>query len=1025
MFETHGFIEMQSFQTSRRCGPLPKDDSPWAPCPVGTVWGGDGISAWFRGTLRVPGHLANQSLFIRAAGTGTEAMLWVNGQARGLFNPPSRDGNLGAHREQLLCRKAVADTAFHILIEGYAGHRVEGTQPYDVPDVRPEFQDYPAVRFSGVEILALRPDVRAFVFDLQTVLSLFDGLAASDFTRASMAAVLEEVFTVIVQDPHHTPESRWREALVVAEQLLGQILNQKSTAVYPQVGIIGHSHMDTAWLWPMEETIRKCARTYSNALHLMEQYPEYLFVQSSMVHLEFMRANYPEIFHAIRQRIQDGRWEPIGLAWVEPDANVIGGEALVRQFVRGDRFCREYLGGYRSDVFWLPDTFGYSAALPQILRSCGIRYFLTTKLSWNESNAFPYDTFEWRGIDGSEVLCHCPAIHCHPDPKTLLEHVYGGDAIGGVMRTGILHREVTQQKMIAFGFGDGGGGPNADMLEAARRVLDMQGCPRSRYTLVHDFMTRLSREIHKPPIYCGELYLEGHRGTLTQMHQIKRHNRKLESALRELELVAVLMAAPRDKFWNQLQTLWDTLLVNQFHDILPGTSIPAVHNQSLVQTGAAIQQAVELIHNLAGPRVQADVISVFNGLSWPRTGEMDLDYPLQAFFPLNPACTAQHVTHPDGTPRLVLSGITAAPLAVTKVALGKTRPSTTASPFRGDKTHVNTPLLAACFEANGEIGSLIYKPTGRELRGAGLPLNTLLFGEDVPAAWDNWDIDADLELKLKPCCRLKCSEVIADGPLQFRLRQHYHVGQSSELVQDVVFHRDTPRVDFESVLDWQEKHAFLKAGFHLNVHAPAIRYEIQFGHLQRTNHRNWPQDRARFEVCHHKWADISEARFGVAVLNDSKYGISADGSDLRLSLHKGGCHPDPRGDAGRHILNYALLAHAGPFTAEAVVRPAYEFNHRLACWGGTTGLPEYSFVEIDSSQIVLEAMKPAEDGRGLVLRLYECEGGVCQARLKFQQPPARAAIANMLEDVLQDMSITEGGITLDFGPFEIKTVRLF
>jgi|GEM_PF-2973978 len=395
------------------------------------------------------------------------------------------------------------------------------------------------------------------------------------------------------------------------------------------LGIIGHSHMDTAWLWTRDETIRKCARTYANALALMEQYPEYTFIQSSAFHAELMRRHYPDIFESMKKRIAEGRWEPNGGVWIECDCNLVSGESLVRQFLKGQRYTRKHFG-YTADAFWLPDTFGYSAAIPQIMVGAGVKYFLTTKLSWNDTNAFPYDTFRWRGLDGTEVLTHFNFIHCWPDAGSLIERVYGTayGSNGVSVQSEGQPRLVNDKRLVSYGYGDGGGGPQYEMLETARRVFDLEGAPKTAHTTVSRFMRGLEKASAKFPVHVGELYFEGHRGTLTQMHQIKRNNRKAELAIRDLEFAEVWVRR-YSGVWNeeateQRERIHATLLINQFHDILPGTSIPEVHDRALLEITEVVSHANRWTKKLLGDIDEEDVdgdsmsVTLWNTLAWDR-----------------------------------------------------------------------------------------------------------------------------------------------------------------------------------------------------------------------------------------------------------------------------------------------------------------------------------------------------------------------------------------------------------------------
>lgn len=1017
VYEPVAAVACEYLETDAHLRAVPGDDAGWRPCPVDTPWGRPWGSAWFRASVTVTAAQAGRPLYVTARTGGVEALFWLGGAPAGIFNFDPWVKNRGDHRVQLAAARPEAGQRLELAFEAYAGHPFEGTQPFDSLLHQGQYPIPFTRRFGGVELCHRDEPVERFVLDLRALHQLSASLPAESFRKGEIDAALARVFALVPQDPARLPRPAWRPLLEQAREVMKPLLAKRNGDSAPFAGLIGHSHMDTAWHWTLDETIRKCARTYSNALRLMEQYPEYLFVQSSALHAEWMRRHYPSIFEGIRRRVAEGRWEPNGGGWIEPDVNLAGGEALIRHFLAGQAYTRKHFN-YTSDTFWLPDTFGYSAALPQILRGCGIRYFATTKLTWNETNTFPYDTFWWEGIDGTRVFAHFPDIHCAPDPETLISKLHGtGPKDFRVVQNCVRHKDVNQRRLVAYGFGDGGGGPDSQMIEMARRCRDLEGCPRAEHTTVSAFMQGLERQAPSAPVYVGELYLECHRGTLTQLHEIKRGNRRAEFALREVEFALVLGGANADSR-ERIATAWETLLVNQFHDILPGTSIPEVHDRAIAEVGDVIKAAGSVAAS-AVPAVAADAVTVLNSLSWTREEAAFSGLPAGRVLD-GVAC--QPVETPWGERRLAAYGLALPPLAARSFKLSPRGPAPAVpSPFVWDGATLSTPHLVAGFAPDGGLAS-VRLAGGRELAAANmLPLNTFLFGEDVPAAWDNWDIDADLALKLAPSLALASREVVAGGPLQFRLRQTYRFGTGSRLVQDVVFHARHARIDFETLIEWREAHSFLAVVFPLAVRAPAARHEIQFGHLDRPTHRNTAEDRARFEVCQHKWTDLSENRFGVALLNDGKYGVSVEGGTVRLSLHKGGTRPDPRGDAGDHVATYSLLPHDGSFAAESVVRAAYELNVAPALAAGEATRP--SLLTVDAPNVVVETVKPAEDGRGFIVRLYECERSATRARIRFADPAARVFETNLLEEDRDVLVPQNGVLELPFRAFEIRTVR--
>lgn len=999
-------VEMCETREHFREEPGPAARVRWRPASPGQRWGGEGLTAWFRGDVRLPRACAGRKVFIRAR-TGGEALFFVNGVPRGVFD--------WQHPAVALALSASTRAKYHIAIEAYAGHSFPGTQPFDDdPPVTPKCRV-----FEGVDIVLEREDVSAFVFDLLVLRQLVKCLDENSLRRGRVVAALAEVYRLVDADPREGNEGVWRPKLAAAREAMRPLLETPNGPTAPTVGIIGASHIDTAWLWPLGETWRKCARTFSSALNLMEQYPEMTFLQPAPCHAEVMRDEYPVLFAAMRKAIAEGRWEPNGGMWIEPDCNVPSGEAMVRQVLVAQRWTRAHFG-YTADTLWLPDVFGYSAALPQILRGGGIRFFCTTKMAWNDTTRFPYDTFVWCGLDGTSVVTHLNEHNSRVDPETLTNQWNWRQ-----------HKDVEDGWLNGYGYGDGGGGPTAEMVELARRVRDLEGCPRARHTTLSAFMTGLEALSDRLPRWSGELYLELHRGTLTSIAGVKRGNRKTELALREAEFLCTLAAlrgAPYPA--GRLLAIWKELLTNQFHDILPGSSIATVNDEAIASFERCVADAEELsrsaLGSIAGPaRRRSHAVIIANSLSWPRAGETVLTGIPAGTVPDLPGVCAQWVQNVYGEDELAVAGLPLPPLGAAVVPLRKAQPSRAAASqlrFCDDSAH--TPFAEITFDHQGRVVSLVDRVSGRQVVADGGVLNGFLLGEDIPEAWDNWDIDADQALKMEFTGKLARRDVVADGPLQLRIRSIYEIGANSVLTQDMVLHSTTARIDFETSLDWHEKRSLLKAVFDVAVLCDNARHEIQYGHVERPTHANLPGDRARFEVCAHKWTDLSDNGFGVALLNDCKYGVSVRGSRVGLSLAKGGVHPDPRGDEGLHRFTYSLLPHACGFTVPAVVRPAYELNVRpTAALVDASCRPVGSLLEVDAPTVIVEAVKWAEEGNAFVVRLYDAGKVGTKVRVRFGVPVTAVCRTNLLEEDPEPLAVRSGAVELMIRAFEIVTLK--
>ena len=614
------------------------------------------------------------------------------------------------------------------------------------------------------------------------------------------------------------------------------------------------------------------------------------------------------------------------------------------------------------------------------------------------------------------MFTHFNRTHIWPDAEDLLTYVTGTPEN---KHSCIKDRRVTDTRIISYGYGDGGGGPQFEMLEAARRCADLNGCPKSEHKLVGEAMKELERNAFEPDTYAGELYLELHRGTLTNQHVIKRNNRKAEFALRDLEIFTVNDAVKNNKTADSadIAPLYEKLLVNQFHDILPGTCIPRAHEESRAMTTALIKRARDLVRELAESDA-SDCVTVTNTLSFDRSDVIVLDYSGKI---VDGDYRQQVYTDLRGNKKLMVGGVTVPAFSSVTLKLvdGKIEGE---SAFKLDGELLETPFASVKFADNGTISSFVDKRAERELCGDGYNLNTLLLAEDFPCDWDNWDVDADIEMKFEDASKLISREIVSDGSVALVIRSKYAISDKSTVTQDMIFFADSAEVRFDTVMDWQDNHRFLKAAFDTSVRQEFARFDVQFGNVKRPTTRNNSVEKAKFEVLNHKYTDLSETRFGVAVLNDSKYGISVNGGKLRLSLHKGGLRPDFKGDRGFHHCVYSFLPHDSGFSAESVIRPAYELNVPAAVTDGK--YEAQKLIDIDADNIFVEAVKPCEDAeRAFIVRMYEAEGTFTTADVRFFDGAKSVKITNMLEEEQSEVE-SIAPAKLQFRPFEIKTLKV-
>src|SRR5215217_2098355 len=814
-----------------------------------------------------------------------------------------------------------------------------------------------------------------------------------------------------------------REAVRKARRAVAGHLGRIKEEYQPvgRLALTGHAHLDLAWLWPLDETRRKASRTFASVLGLMDRYEDFTFNQSSAQLYEWVESDAPELFERVRQRVAQERWEPAGGSWVEPDCQIPAGESFLRQLFYGQRYFEERLGR-RCSVAWFPDTFGYSPGLPQLLRGAELSGFFTYKLNWSERNHFPHDLFLWEGIDGSGVVAHT-----FENPGT----DYNGDItpldLHGTWRNfrGKRHHP---ESLFSFGWGDGGGGPSEKMLENYDRLKSFPAMPRLRMTRVDDFFSSLPKE--GLPKWVGELYLELHRGTLTTQAKVKKLNREAEHRLLEAEAFAALGGASYPA--EELELLWKSLLLNQFHDILPGTSISEVYEDAYRQLEAAVSGAERLrdaaLHNLAQGTEPANAqrtVTVANAALHPR--------PLTVLLPVEPGTTladasgiplpAQRtpegllVHAPDrGVPglgwvSLALRDETALPEAASGVDVGES----------GGGAFIENELLRVEISADGNLGRVYDKEVGREaLDGGG---NLLRVYADKPPNWDAWDIDEDYEMEGEEVPGASRVEVVETGPLRGAVRVERRFSGSG-ISQTYKLLSASRRLDVETHVDWHERQVLLRALFPLRVRTHEATFETMYGVAKRPTHRNTSWDEVRFEVCAHRFADLSEPGYGVALLNDGKYGHSARDNVLGISLLRSPLYPDPFTDEGEHRFTYSLFPHPGDWTEAGVTREAFSLNSPLVVGGGGGEPAGYGLVATEGVELALGSLKWAEDGRGVILRLYEPHGKRGPATLQFAFDANSVERVNLLEEPEGTVETREGEVRLDVRPFEVLTLRV-
>jgi len=1005
-----GEIEFSGFVTKEQLTVSEALKKKFGKMPEGTAWGAKWEYGWFRGTVKIPERLSGKRIAAKV-NIGGEAAIMLNGQDKGSNTFCNWGANDIGHKEITLTRKASGREKFEILVESYAGHGKRtaggGPCPHNIQVVPEPEKTQVVVGSSSFGIW--EEEVYQLLIDVKTLYGLRESMMDTEALRfAEIDDALKE-FTLVVD-----PELLHDEMMKTVRQgrkILKPVLDAVNGSSAPLMTCFGHSHIDVAWLWPLQETERKCSRTFASQLALMDEYPEYKFLQAQP-HLYWMvQKKYPELYERIKKAVKKGQWLVEGGMWVEPDTNITGGESLIRQFIYGKRFFKEEFG-VDSELMWLPDVFGYSGALPQIMKGCGIKYFSTQKIFWtyNGGDPFPYNIFWWEGIDGTKVLSY---MHNNYSSQT------DPESIAKRWTERVQKDAFHKGRLQPFGYGDGGGGPTRDHLEYLRREKNLEGLPRCEIDNPLSYFKKL--ETDKIPTWQGELYFQAHRGTYTSQAKTKKGNRLCEFALRDAELWGAVSASLNGlKFpYERFMEIWRDVLLNQFHDILPGSSINRVYQEAEASYEKALSGALAITEKALGKLVKKnnESVTIFNSLSFNRKGIIELpsDFSEGAETEDGRGLPLQKnggeiYTLVDDIPSCGWVPIRKA--GKKKIALK--------SPLKVDKNIIENKFFRMTLNADGEISSLIDKESERDFVSA--PCNKLMMYKDVPGIYDAWDIDSMYRKQPVNISSATKVKVMASGPL-FAVINVSRDMNKSKISQDIIVYAESRRIDFRTSVDWQESHKMLKVDFPVNIRAEDALHEIQFGHVRRPTHDTLPYDEARFEVCNHKWTALTEEGRGAAVLNDCKYGVSVEDNSVNLTLLRSPLAPDMTADKGEQQFTYSFYCWNGPFKDSGAIQAAYELNSPLKSICGYS--ERKSLFSLDNPGIIIETVKPAEDRSGdIIIRLYESVRTASSCELKTELPFKKLIETDMLENSLREIKSSGGKINLGFRPFEIKTLRL-
>lgn len=996
----------------------------WQDYKIDTPWDALDSHRWLRTTVVIPEEMDARHVEIQLI-SGREGQ-WdaTNPQMLFYINRQLIQGVDVNHREVTLSAKAKAGEIYEIAMLIYSG-------------------SVPGDLIFRSNLIAIDDEVQKFYYDFSVPVQSARLLRTSDEenSRRILQKLNAAANAVDLRNPY---SERFYNSLKEADELLVKEFYTTVNKEAPVVSAIGHTHIDIAWLWTVEQTREKVLRSFATVLRLMEQYPDYKFMSSQPILYQFVKEQEPQMYETIKQRIREGRWEADGAMWLEADCNLTGGESLVRQIIKGEKFFEEEFG-ISSKSLWLPDVFGYSAALPQILKRSGIPYFMTTKIAWNQYNQLPNDTFMWKGIDGSEVFVFMPTT-CDFN-KTLGLNVSFTDTRNTTTYTGIINpnmtlgtfkrfqnRDLTENTIMLFGFGDGGGGPTKEMLENAERLsYGIPGIPRIEQEFEREFFDRTYKKIAElpdMPTWNGELYFEYHRGTLTSIGKNKRYNRKNEILYTQLETLASMLGEKGVSYPEEvIERGWEILLLNQFHDIIPGSCIEEVYIQCDKEYEEILTRGRETIQAVA------------------KQGAKMVDTENQAIIVFNTQGYVRNdVVFVEGLEDVIIEKITdceGKELPVQRTAEGKIAFYAEGIPGLGYKVfyytagvkkererkwdgHFENGFYSVTFNEAMEIVSLIEKKTGKEFIREGKAGNELITYEDRPMDWDNWDIDAFY--KKKPYYAEKVSDVsiLEDGEVRKTLGIVKQFAGST-VTQKIHLYHNIPRIDFETHADWKEHNVLLRVNFPVEVNTTKAAYEIQFGNIERetTNNNSW--DTAKFEACGHKWADLSEDNNGISLLNDCKYGYGIKDGNLSLTLIKAGTYPNKNADIGEHDFIYSIYPHAGRWQDAETVEMAYNLNVPLVVVLQNENEGEKAgkeFVKCDADNCFIEVIKKAEDDNGAIIRMYENKNRHTRTRITLPESVKKVYECNLREQNERKLEVREHSVDVVFKPYEIKTYRI-
>ena len=958
-------------------------------------WGKKWESAWFHLEGDVPQEWIGQTVAANLDFSGEGLVYDEKGRViQGITNASIWDPNFARTRVTLF-EKSNGNEHIELWVEAAANSLFGVFTDTDPEESSPKRHGWFDAKVETIRFGIFDVELWHLYLDARILIGLMKRLDEDSVRRSRIILALNNCINAFSDD---------RKNVSAARELLRKELDKPAAASDLTVSAIGHAHIDTGWLWPVRETVRKTARTFATQLSIIEKYPEYIFGASQPQHYQFMKDQYPEIYAKIKEAVKSGNWEVQGGMWVEADCNLISGESMVRQLLHGKNFFKDEFD-IVVDNLWLPDVFGYSAALPQILKKAGVNYFLTQKLSWSQFNDFPHHTFNWRGIDGTEILTHFPPENTYNselDTEFLLP-----------AQKGFKEKDKLNEFISLFGVGDGGGGPKPENIELGRRMSNLENSPRVQFDTAKNFFDRLYKHKDYLETWVGELYLELHRGTLTTHGLVKKQNRKLEWKLRSVEMLFSCLPI-EDYPIEDLDRLWKLLLINQFHDIIPGSSINLVYQTTHAEYEQIQKGCDQLISKSAQKLFKKDSESfvLVNTLSYSWKGSVKIPESLENHQILDEAGNAIPLQR---TEEGLLALVDLDPLSFATFKKGN---SIVHNLETDDDLILENDLIRYEFDEKGTLISSYDKELEKEFMAeAG---NILSLYEDRPNNWDAWDVDFFYRDALIETAEVTHASCYSKGSVVQQLKFEYKIGNSS-IQQVISLHPQSKRLDFLTNVDWLENHKMLRVHFPINVRAEQASFDIQYGHVRRNTHRNTSWDKAKFEVVGHKYADLSDHDNGFALLNDCKYGYMVHDNLLDLNLLRSPTNPDPDADKGSHSFTYSLFPHKDNLIRSDVISEASCLNQEPILFDGMAGKVKIP-VELMGEGLELSVLKKAEKEDAWIIRIIETHGRMSSGTIKLNGKIVECDLMEWKE--LGDYELIKGSLKLKLDPFEIKTYKV-